>query len=66
MQNFISGLGIAITILESLEMCFGNSATVTFFLDIMSTLHSRCIDIIFMFIIEKIMEFIMSVEHTPT
>ena len=64
LQNVISELGITITILELLEMCYDISAAVTFSLNTGSSSHSRHIDIIFGR--EKMMESIVSIEHKPT
>ena len=66
LRNFISALGIVHSISRPLKLFCDNSTIVYFSRNTRSTSRSKHIDVKFYFVKEKVAEFLISVEYTPT
>ena len=66
LSNFISSLEVVHSISRLLELFYDNSTTVFFSRNTRSTSRSKHIDVKFFFMKEKVVESLISVEHTPT
>ena len=66
LQNFISALGVILSIFRPLKLFCDNSTSVSFFRNIRSTSRSKHIDVKFYFDKKKVIESLISVEHMPT
>ena len=64
--NFISSLEVVHSISRSLKLFCDNSVALSFSRNTRSTSHSNHIDVIFFFVKDKVVESLISVEHTPT
>ena len=66
LQNFISALGVVDSISRSLKLYCDNSTAVSFSHNTRSTSRSKHIDIEFYFVKEKVVESLITIEHTAT
>ena len=64
--NFISALEVVHSISRPLKLFCDNSAVVSFSRNTRSTSRSKKIDVKFFFVKDKVIESLISVEHTPT
>ena len=65
LRNFISALEVVHSISRPLKLFFDNSAVVYFSRNTRSTSRSKHIDVKLFFVKEKVVESLISVEHTP-
>ena len=65
-RNFISDLEVVHSISQSLKLFCDNYVAISFSRNTRSTFHSKNIDVKFFFVKEKVVESLISVEHTPT
>ena len=66
LRNFISALEVVHSISKPLKLFCDNSVAVYFSRNTRSTSRSKHIDVKFFFVKEKVVESLISVEHTPT
>ena len=66
LRNFISTLVVVHSISRPLKLFYDNSAIVSFSKNTKSTSCSKHIDVEFYFVKEKVAEFLILVDHTPT
>lgn len=66
LRNFISALGVMDSISRPLKLYCDNSTTLSFSRNTRSTSRSKHIDIKFYFVKEKVIESLITIEHTPT
>ncbi|KAL6333745.1 hypothetical protein AAG906_028931 [Vitis piasezkii] len=66
MRNFISALGVVDSISRPLKLFCDNSAVVVFSKNTRSTSRSKHIDVKFYFVKEKVIEFLIDIEHMST
>ena len=66
LRNFISALEVVHSISRLLKLFCDNPAVVSFSRNTRSTSRSKHIDVKFFFVKEKVVESLISVEHTPT
>ena len=65
-QNFISTLEVVHSISKPLKLFCDNSTAISFSRNTRSISRSKHIDVKFFFVKEKVVESLVSVEHTPT
>ena len=66
LRNFISSLEVVHSTSRPLTLFYDNFITISFSRNTKSTSHSKHIDVKFFFVKEKVVESLISVEHSPT